>query len=102
MAEQTEPKSTVEDAIAAAAPGDKRKLEPDMSAEQANVIKKFKDGKLQPGKIARLPSSLIHCAVHLYRQVGSSDDDDEHACDVTTFKNTAYLRRGSDVKPRIF
>lgn len=62
MAEQTEPKSTVEDAIAAAAPGDKRKLEPDVSAEQASVIKKLKDGKIQPGKIA--PTyHLLYCYI---------------------------------------
>lgn len=52
MAEQTEPKNTVEDGTTAAAPGDKRKLEPDISPEQASVIKKLKDGKIQPGKIA--------------------------------------------------
>lgn len=29
---------------------DKRKLSPDMSLEQANVLKKLKDSKTQPGK----------------------------------------------------
>lgn len=55
-AESTEAKNTAADDViaTAAAPGDKRKLSPDISAEQANAMKKLKETKTQPGRCRTL------------------------------------------------
>lgn len=48
---KTEPMEPKDGIVDAAASCDKRKLSPDIStAEQANVVKKLKDTKTQPGK----------------------------------------------------
>jgi hypothetical protein len=48
MADPIEPKNIADDVIGA--PGDKRKMSSDTSPKQANVIKKLKETKTQPGK----------------------------------------------------